>query len=214
MVHQSYPVPPGQKYGGPDCRLWLSRSDDLVNWGRPEPLNPGGAKVRWTGISRQIDGYIVPHDGRYWCLYKGSSWEAGKGGLGLMVSSDLRTWEEASPDRPVIGPRDTPDGSAVENPCVLKVGGEFRCFFAPCRSHRVIGAARSDDLLVWRDVRYLDVQEPAWLWEGFNAPFVLDMRNVCGKWLMVFHTDRDSVIVHTGIIGLAWSDDLEHWHCP
>jgi hypothetical protein len=63
-------------------------------------------------------------------------------------------------------------------------------------------------------VRYLDVPEAAWMWEGYNAAMVLDLRAECGRWLMAFHTDRDSVIVHSGIIGLAWSEDLERWVCP
>lgn len=25
---------------------------------------------------------------------------------------------------------------------------------------------------------------------------------------------RDTVVVHTGITGMSWSDDLEHWQCP
>lgn len=64
----------------------------------------------------------MEHAGRYWCFYKTA------GCLGLMVSDDLRHWEEASPDRPVLGPADTPDGASVENPCVVRDGAEYVMF--------------------------------------------------------------------------------------
>ena len=85
-------------------------------------------------------------------------------------------------------------------------------FFAPCRTGRGVGVARSDDLLNWRDVRYLDFPELAWAPAGPTAAMVLDLRAECGVWLMAFHGERRGP--HSAAIGLAWSEDLDRWHCP
>ncbi len=68
--------------------------------------------------------------------------------MGLLVSDDLHAWREASPAAPVLSRDDTPDGATVENACVIREGGGFVMFFAPCREGRGIGVARSDDLLI------------------------------------------------------------------
>jgi len=165
MPVQSYVTVAGERYGTEDSRLHYMTSPDLDVWSDPVPLNPGGANVNWTDSKRQIDPCFVQHDGRYWCFYKTS------GCLGLLVSDDFRTWQEASPDRPVFAQSDTPDNVTVENPSVVRDGGEFVLFFTACRPNRSVGVARSRDLLNWRDVHYLDIADlrgfqmalpPAW----------------------------------------------------
>jgi hypothetical protein len=203
MSVQSYPIPEGQKHADETARLWLMTSLDLDNWSDPEPIKPDGAQVNWTESHRQIDPCLIEHDGRYWCFYKTG------GRLGLLVSDDLEHWVEASPDRPVLGPGDTPDHSGVENPCVVRDGDGFTMFFAPCRQGRGIGVARSDDLLHWYDVRYLDFPSLPWADGGPTAAMVADLRDVCDKWVMVFHGERPGP--HAAALGIAYSDDLEHW---
>jgi hypothetical protein len=126
-----------------------------------------------------------------------------------MVSDDLVEWMEASRDRPVLGSDDTPDGATVENPCVVRDGGEFVMFFAPCRKGRGIGVARSDDLFHWRDVRYLGFPDLPWAEGGPTAAMVLDLRDVCGEWVMAFHGERPGP--HAAALGIAHSPDMEHW---
>jgi len=208
MSLQSYPILPGEKRAGESARLWLMASPDLENWNDPVPINPDGARVNWSESRRQIDPCLVEHDGRYWCLYKTS------GCLGLLVSDDLARWQEASPDRPVFGRDDSPDGSPVENPCVLRVGDEFVLFFTPCREGRGVGVARSRDLVSWRDARYLDFPDIPWAQSGPSAAMVIDLRATFGKWVMAFHGERKSQGTFAAALGLAWSDDLEHWVTP
>jgi len=203
---QSYPVPPGELFGSDESRLWLMESDDLANWSDPRPVAPQGCQAAWARSPRQIDPYLVAHDGRYWCFYKA------EGSFGLLVSGDLRSWSEAAPDRPVLSRDDAPDGATVENPCIVRNGGEFVMFFAPCRAGRGIGVARSGDLLDWRDVCYLDFPALPWASGGPTAAMVLDLREQLGQWLMFFHGDGHDP--HSAALGLAWSDDLEAWHCP
>jgi len=204
---QSYPMGPGERYGNATCRLWLMESDDLVEWSAPRMINPEGCSAGWTDSARQIDPYLVYHAGAFWCFYKTS------GCLGLLTSQDLETWEEASPSRPVLGPDDTPDGVGIENPCVVRDGDSYVLFFAPCRAGRGIGVARSDDLLNWRDVHYLDFPDLAWATNGPTAAVVLDTREELGHWLMAFHGEYVGR-PHAAAMGLAWSDDLENWACP
>ena len=199
---QSYPILPGEKYGSEASRLWLMDSSDLIEWSEPRPLRSEGCQGNWTDSRRQIDPYLVRHEGKYWCLYKTS------GCLGLLVSEDLESWREAVPDRPVLGPDQTPDGMTVENPCVVRDRGEFVLFFAPCRQGRGIGTARSRDLINWRDVHYLKFPVLSWADNGPTAAMVLDLRQELGRWLMAFHGER---LNEPAALALAWSDNLEDW---
>ena len=202
---QSYPILPGGQYGTDESRLWLMESRDLMgDWTPPRLLQPDGCRAAWAGSRRQIDPYLVHHDGRFWCFYKTD------GSLGLLVSDDLVQWQEASMSRPVLSAADTPDGATVENPCVVRAEDEFVLFFAPCRDGRGIGTARSADLLRWHDVRYLDFPPLPWAPGGPTAAMVLDTRQEQGRWTMFFHGDR--LPPHGAALGCAWSDDLKHWY--
>ena len=204
MCVQSYPIDPGEIYGSDASRLWLTRSRDLANWSRPVMIAPEGCRGRWAKSPRQIDPYVVEHDGKFWCFYKAD------GCIGLIASDDLANWDEASMDRPVLSRDQTPDGKTVENPCVIRDdAGRFVMFFAPCRTGRGIGYTVSDDLLSWRDVQYLDFPVLAWAAGGPTAAMVIDLRPVVGSWLMAFHGDRDRP--HGAALGMAFSDDLVHW---
>ena len=199
---QSYPILPGERYGSEESRLWLMQSEDLVNWSDPMPVKPEGCRGTWTRSRRQIDPYLVMHNGMYWCFYKTA------GCLGVLVSDDLKTWDEALPDRPVLSRDETPDGATVENPCIVWDRGEFILFFARVGEGRGVGVARSRNLIDWRDIHYLDFPDLSWAPGGPTAAMVLDMRDMCGKWLMAFHGERHD---SPAALGLAWSDDLEDW---
>lgn len=206
MSLQTYPIDPGATWGNESARLWLSSSADLVHWSAPRPLQPSGAAVSWSPSHRQIDPYLIAHAGRWWCFYKTA------GQLGLLLSDDLVHWREASPDRPVFGTADTPDGCTVENPCVVPCDRGFALVFSPCREGRGIGIAYSDDLLRWRDAHYLDLPPLPWAPGGPTAAMVVDRRREDGSWLMAFHGDRPTPgNAHGAAIALLRSPDLEHW---
>ncbi|MBW8764555.1 MAG: exo-alpha-sialidase [Microbacterium sp.] len=206
MCLQSYPIDPGATWGNESARLWLATSSDLVTWSAPRPISPAGCRVAWTASARQIDPYLIAHAGRWWCLYKAA------GQLGLLVSDDLITWSEASPQRPILGTADTPDGSTVENPCVIATDDGFVLFFSPCRPGRGIGVARSTDLLSWHDAHYIDFPDVPWAPGGPTAAMVVDRRREDGDWLMAFHGDRPTAAnEHGAAIAFARSRDLEHW---
>ena len=96
----------------------------------------------------------------------------------------------------------------------MRDGDEFALFFAPCRKQRGIGIARSKDLTHWYRARYLASPQRSWMLGPPNAAMVIDTRAELGVWLMVFHTDEDERVPHSGVLGLAWSRDLTDWQCP
>ncbi|HPO16548.1 MAG TPA: hypothetical protein PLI09_24140 [Candidatus Hydrogenedentes bacterium] len=208
MALQTYPIPPGQTYGSDAARLWLMESADLEHWDAPRPIKPEGCTAHWAKTHRQIDPCVVFHNDKFWCFYKTD------GQIGLLVSPDLQYWEEALPDRPVLSRKETPDKAGMENVCLVRNGEEWVMFFSPTRPGRGIGAARSDDLIDWRDVHYVDFPPVSWADNGPTAPMLLDKRETMGVWLMVFHGDRAARSPHGGALGLAWSHDLKHWTLP
>lgn len=200
---QSYPIDPGEVYGNQNCRLWLMKSRNLKSFDPPVLISEEGCTASWARTRRQIDPYLVRADGLYYVFYKTD------GCLGLMKSRDGKHFEEASA-APVLWPYQTPDQSTAENPCIIRDGGGYRMFFAPCRKGRGIGTAWSRDLLCWESIRYLDFPQLPWAPGGPTAPMVMDDRCRTGKWLMFFHGDTQGE--HGGALGLAYSDDLEHWN--
>lgn len=208
MSVQSYLVLPGQTMACEEARLWFMRSKDLDNWSDPIPIYPQGAHVNWSDSRRQIDPCFMEQDGKWWCIYKNS------GKFGMLVSDDFKKWTEASPDRPVMDRSQTPDNATVENPCIWREGDEWIMIFSPCHKGRGIGVARSKDLLNWTGIHYLDFPAISWADNGPSAAMVADLRDVCGKYVMVFHGERRKVNGHAAALGIAWSDDLEHWTVP
>ena len=203
---QSYPIDPGALWGNEQARLWLSTSRDLRTWSPPRPILVSGELPAWTSSLRKIDPFLIAHGGRYWCLYKAV------GQLGLLVSDDLNTWSDVSLQAPVFAARQTPDGSTIENPCVVAVDGRFALFFSPCREGRGIGLAWSDDLHKWGEVEYLDFPALPWAPGGPTAAMVIDRRAAEGGWLMAFHGDRPTPENgHGAAIAFARSDDLRTW---
>lgn len=205
MALQSYPIPPGQDWADDSARLWILESDDLEHWDAPRPIKPEGCTANWARSPRQIDPCIVAHDDKFWCFYKTD------GQLGLLVSPDLQRWEEALPDRPVLSRKDTPDGSTLENVCLVKERAVWRMFFSPCREGRGVGTASFTNLLDWHEIRYLDFPEVSWADNGPTAPMVLDQRERLGVWLMLFHGESRRESPHGAALGLAWSRDLDQW---
>ncbi len=200
---QSYPINPGELYGSDDSRIWLMKSRDLVNWGKPEVIVTEGCQTTWAKSTRQIDPYIIKHEDLFYCYYKTD------GCLGCVTSPDLEEWKEVSPEKPILAQSDTPDNKGIENPCVLKTDDKFVMFFAPCRDGRGIGYAESEDLINWKDVKYLNFPELPWASGGPTAAMVLDLRKEFGKWVMAYHGDRDKE--HGAAMGIAWSDNLIDW---
>jgi hypothetical protein len=206
---QTYPVPKFKQYASEESRLWIIESKNMTDWSEPRLIKEQGACVNWSKSHRQIDPFIIENEHQFYCFYKTS------GRLGVLISKNLNSWEEGSIDVPVLSKEDIPDHATIENICIVKEDPhkpEFTMFFSPCYAKRGVGVARSSDLLHWTFIDYLKFPMFEWAGSKPTAPSVIDMRDICGKWIMAFHADRKHP--HGGALGLAWSKDLINWDVP
>ncbi len=198
---QTYCRENGEKYGNGNSRVFIIRSNDLVNWSEPELLRVKGDNVSRDEMGRMIDPYLVEDaktPGQYWCFFK-------QNGVSFARSRDLRHWEFCG---------HTESG---ENVCILPVDGRYHLWHSPKNG---VGELVSDDLIHWEDTgKLITLRQDEWPWaQGrLTAAALLDLRHVSavGKVLMFFHgtgpQDEETIFDQYACIGLAWSDDFEHW---
>ena len=201
LCHQTYPTPNGEKYGNKDCRLWINRSRDLVNWGPAEMLMVKGTDVAVEDMGRLIDPYLIEdkdEPGKWWCFFDDNA-------ANMSWSYDLKNWNYFN--RIECG----------ENPCVLVENDEYLLIYDPKDEYLGAGMKVSKDLVHWRDVKErigLGGDEWEWAPGGIGAAFVIDLRSEpsIGKYLMFFQAGpgfKENVS-----IGMAWSEDLKNWDWP
>ena len=198
---QTYCRENGEKYGNANSRIWLRRSDDLVNWDAPELLRVKGDAVPDSDMGRMIDPYLLEDKdvpGKYWCFFK-------QNGVSLSHSRDLVHWTSAG---------HTDSG---ENVCVEVVGDEYWLWHSP---HNGIGLMKSRNLIDWeRSPELITLGQEKWPWARgrLTAGAVVDLRHIpeVGKALLFFHgtgpEDESVIFDNYACIGFAWSDDLLHW---
>ena len=236
---QSYPRPNFEKYGNDDCRIWIRRSTDLVNWSEPEMLKVRGPDVpvqRKNAKKRRLSQAPAKqpplnqeqHQARSGLSPISSMGriidpyliedkdEPGKwwcffddNAANMSFSHDLETWTYFNR---------IPAG---ENVCILTEDrDDYLMFHSPKNG---IGMKRSRDLKNWQDTGCLiTLGQEDWPWaQGrITAGFVLDLRKdpAIGKYLMFFHGTGpadESVIFNThACLAIAWSDDLVTWDWP
>lgn len=199
LCHQTYPTPEGQKYGNQDCRIWMTRSPDLENWGPPEMLMVKGPDVPVKDMGRLIDPYLIKDKdtpGKWWCFFDDNA-------ANMSYSHDLKTWTYFNRI------------SCGENPCILIDDDEYLLIYDPKDQAGGAGMKRSKDLINWRDVETrIPLGEGQWSWapEGIQAAFVIDLRHEkrVGKYLIFFHAGQG--FKEDVSIGLAWSENLKDWN--
>jgi len=200
----TYPQPNGEQYGNATARLYTIRSHDLEHWTVPELIRVKGRDVPVDKMGRMIDPYLMRDKDdpeKWWCFYK-------QNGVSLSWSRDLINWTPAG------------NAKAGENVCVLVHEGRYVMFHSP---HNGIGVKTSTNLREWSDWGpRLTLGQKDWPWaQGrITAGYVADLRSVrgVGKFVMVFHgtgpePEPVKFLTH-GCLGIAWSDDLQHWTWP
>lgn len=202
---QSYPTPEKQTFGDESSRLFVMRSEDLMNWSDPELLRIKGGDVPVNEMGRMIDPYLLEdteHPGKWWCFYK-------QNGVSMSHSMDLKSWTYAG------------RAAAGENVTVIRQGDEYVMFHSPQNG---IGVKRSKMPDQWgKDEDLLTLGQKDWPWaQGrLTAATVLDLTqnaNV-GKYIMFFHGDSSEGLkkmpAHgAASLAVAWSDDLKNWDWP
>ena len=199
---QTYCRENGEKYGNERSRIWTLRSNDLLHWETPDLLRVKGDDVSEAAMGRMIDPYLIrSREGIWHCFFK-------QNGVSVSRSMDLRHWQ-------FCGSTD-----CGENVCVLADGGRYRLWHSP---HNGIAEKVSSDLLHWQDTGTLiTLGQKNWPWaQGrLTAGMVLDLRHVpgIGKAILFYHgtgpQDEETLFDQYACIGIAWSDDLDHWQYP
>lgn len=201
---QSYPRPNGEKYANDQARIFTMESDDLVRWTEPKLLRVKGDHVPVGDMGRMIDPYLIESReelGKWWCFYK-------QNGVSLSWSYDLSHWTYYGHE------------NAGENVCIVPLDDRYLMLHSP---ENGIGLMTSPDLMRWTPMgTLLTLGQRQWDWARgrITAGFLLDCRQVegIGRYMLFFHgtgPEGEDVIFDThACIGIAWSDDLEHWSWP
>lgn len=201
---QTYCRENGEKYGNARSRLFIMETEDLENFSSPRLLRVKG-DIADADMGRMIDPYLLQDakdPAKWWCFYK-------QNGVSMSYSYDLEHWT-------YVG-----HANSGENVCVIYNDGQYYMFHSP---ENGIGILRSKDCLQWEDTGILlTLGQKHWPWAqgrltaGFviENPVASDNRS---KWLLFFHgsgpEDERTMFDQYASIGIAWSDDLLHWHWP
>ncbi len=200
---QTYCRENGEKYGNARSRLFTLRSRDLLHWSEPKLLKVKG-DIPEADMGRMIDPYLVKDlrdPTKWWCLYK-------QNGVSMSWSCDLEHW--------------TFHGHTAcgENVCVLPEEDGYTIFHSPPNG---IGVLHTKDFVHFTaEEELITLGQAEWDWAKgrLTAGFVLDLRHdpTYGKYILFFHgsgpEDEETMFDHHAGIGMAWSDDLKHWHWP
>jgi predicted GH43/DUF377 family glycosyl hydrolase len=194
-------------YSEYDGRTWhtaLAHSADGVQWDkRGRVLSPTG----WEGAAMAANGsaMAVGDEILYW-------YEAGDPvQIALARSKDGVSWSKQG--APVVerGPLGSFDESAVADPYVIQIAGEFYLFYlGQDRARRQrLGVARSRDGVKWEKLQSNPILEMgavgAFDENGLGEPAVWSS----GGWYWMLYTGRDRSEHRR--IGLAKSSDGVHW---
>lgn len=210
MCLQTYPRPDYTvnqpvRYGNSDCRLFIIRSKDLVNWGVPEIIKVKGSDVKIADMGRMIDPYLLEdkdEKGKWWCFYK-------QNGVSMSYSFDLINWTYFG---------HTESG---ENVTVLNENNEYILIHSPSNG---IAIKRSPNLKNWKDWgKLITLGQTEWEWAKgrITAGTVTNLKDnkKLRKYVMFFHgsgpkTEQQGDFDRNASIGIAWSDDLVDWEWP
>jgi hypothetical protein len=188
-------------------RLWTMRTQDFLDWSKPELLRVKGPDVAEKDMGHMIDPFLLADKdvpGKWWCFFKQ------KGSVYASDSMDLKNWT-FHPSPIVRG----------ENPEVVVDHGDYLMFYSP---ENGTGVLRSHDGVSWyEDQPLITLGQKDWPWAAtrITAGYVVDLRNVpgVGKYVLVCHSmgpgKLSTRVVHANCnIVIGWSDDLKHWRWP
>lgn len=206
MCLQTYPMPNKETWGNASSRIWIMRSENLIDWSEPELLKVKGDNVSVADMGRMIDPYLLEdaqEPGKWWCYYK-------QNGVSMSYSYDLKHWTFAG------------SANSGENVTVLYKDGEYILFHSP---ENGIGMKRSKSPSEWGgDEALITLGQDSWPWaqRRLTAATVIDLTDNphYGKYIMFFHGSSKEGATPTynahnnASLGIAWSDDLVNWEWP
>lgn len=200
---------PFQSYPEKPTLLCYSWSKNLQDWFGPEFFLEEAARLPWNQAQRVIDPTFVV-DGEYLhCYFVGTDLVHYSGHtnlLGHAITSDpnLREWKITTTDKPLIGVgKDAPDG--VENVTVFRHGTQWIMIYSEGLVHQHLAYALSDDLIAWRHMGQIDIENQSWVVTKYGAPFVWEED---GLFIMILMGEDQQ---NQTTFGLLSSLDGIHW---
>lgn len=149
--------------------------------------------------------------------------------IGHATSTDLTNWTDHG-EVLAPGPRGSFDDSATWTGCVVRADdGVWRMFYTGASflsadastNVEAIGMATSPDLHTWTkndgfvlraDAAYYEkLGDTAWPEEAWRDPWVFRDKAGDGWHMLITARGRDATMTSGGVIGHAWSADLETW---
>ncbi len=144
--------------------------------------------------------------------------------IGHARSTDLRSWE-LLPDALVAADSPAWDDQATWTGSVLRgPDGVWRLFYTGVSRAQPavqrIGVATSSDLVTWHradgpllsaDPRWYETLDPGWHDEAWRDPWVLPDPDGDGWHMLLTARVPDGDPAGRGVVGHAWSPDLERW---
>jgi len=171
----------------------------------------GGPVLEPTGISFDADRVYNPAviivDGVFWMLYRAEAGDGCTGRIGLAKSKDGIHFTRHS--KPVIVPEHDYEAGGCEDPRIVRIGDLFYLtYVGNSAGTGHICLATSKDLFHWE--KHGPILQPAHAWDSHQVKAgVIVPEKIGGRYVMYF---TGEVKPWETSIGIAYSDDLLHWH--
>lgn len=158
-----------------------------------------------------IAPFVLRADGKWWMVYTGQSFSAGRSRLGLAYSDDLfhwRRWDANPVFDPSILSWPAPGGGGCRDPHVARFGDRYHLYYTAdaSRAEACVGVATSGDLFHWRDAGVALRAPRTWPDGGLSCCESSSVYAIDGRYLMTVKQYHPDGHCRHGTY-LLWSDD-------
>ncbi|MBE6367606.1 MAG: hypothetical protein E7052_06835 [Lentisphaerae bacterium] len=193
----------------------LVESDDLLNWSEPRIVMPTHHGEYWGNEAHgPIDGYLLEWKNRIWLLFTDFQKGTTSQHLGLAVSDDMQSFENLTPDRPLLDSDFYNANRGIENASIVADGDQLYLFCSVGMPEQRIAMLQSNDIMHWSKLdgqAEIDGLRQEWSKFIASAQFVADWRELTGYWVMLFMGTRHFDAYDRMSLGMARSLDLKNW---
>ena len=193
----------------------MIESDDLVHWSEPRIVIPTMHGDYWGNEAHgPIDGYLAEWRGRYWMLFTDFQKGTRSQHLGLAVSDDLVSFENLTPDKPLLDSDFYNEKRGIENASLAVDGDDLYLFCSVGMPEQKIAMLKSRDIMFWDKLdQSAEIGGLRQEWSKFVAcaQFVADWRELTGYWVMLYMGTRHPDPCDRMMLGMARSRDLKRW---
>ena len=155
---------------------------------------------------------VMVENGKFSMLYRAEGEDTGAGAIGLAFSEDGINFERYANNPVIVGEYEYEKGG-VEDPRIVKFGDTYYLTYAGAgdRTAGNICLATSTDLINWdKKGEILQPRSGAWNSHQIKAGAIVPEK-INGQYVMYFQGEMEPWKTR---VGIAYSDDLIHWHEP